>query len=119
MIPGEFVFLGTPRRDSSAAGGPGFYILSFLSHFLGGLSPPPFLVLLSANSPRLGQTADQFNNIWGSRRIFSFYETKAMIRGKVVIQHSTFLQHLSQQLLYCQILPSEHPRSEDHTSELH
>jgi len=55
----------------------------------------------------LARTADEFNDIWGSRRIFSFYETKAMIRSKVVIQHSTFLQHLSQQLLYCQIVPRE------------
>jgi hypothetical protein len=93
------VFLGTPHRGSSSASGPGFFILSFLSHILCCLSPPPFLSLLRANSPSLARTADEFNDVWGSRRISSFCETKAMVCGKLVIQHSTFLQHLSQQLL--------------------
>ena len=92
------IFLGTPHRGSSSASGPGFRILSFLGQILCCLGPPLFISLLRANSPSLARTADQFNNVWGSRRIFSFYETKA-IRGKLVIQHSTFLQHLSQQLL--------------------
>ena len=96
------VFLGTPHRYSPSAHGPWLLIRFFLC-----LPSPPLVHLLRANSSLLARIADQFNNIWGSRRIFSFYETKAMIRSKVVIQHSTFLQHLSQQLLYCQIVPRE------------
>jgi hypothetical protein len=92
------VFLGTPHWGSSASRSE-FHILSFLLRILCCLSPPPFLSLLRANSPLLAQMADEFNDVWGSRRIFSFCETKATF-GKMVIQHSTFLQHLSHQLLF-------------------
>src|SRR5229473_4302768 len=93
------IFLGTPHQGSSSASGPVFRILSSLRQILCCLSPPPFLSLLRANSPSLARTASQFKDVWGSRRIFSFYETKATFRGKMVIRHSTFLQHFSQQLL--------------------
>jgi hypothetical protein len=101
------VFLGTPHLGSSSASGPGFRILSSLRQILCCLSPPPFLSLLRANSPKLAQTANQFKDVWGSRRIFSFYETKATFRGKMVIQHSSFLQKFSTFLSnsYCQIVP--------------
>ena len=90
------IFLGTPHQGSSSASGPVFRILSSLRQILCCLSPPPFLSLLRANSPSLARTANQFKDVWGSRRMFSFYETNPTFRGKMVIRHSTFLQHLSQ-----------------------
>jgi hypothetical protein len=80
------VFLGTPHRGSSSASGPEFNILSSLLQILCCLSPPPFPSFLRANSPKLARIADEFNDVWGSRRIFSFCETKATFRGKIVIQ---------------------------------
>ncbi len=87
------VFLGTPHRGSFAnRAGLLFRLITFRSS-------PPLLHLLEARSLLLNQIADQFNNIWGSRRIFSFRETKAMFNWKIVTHHSTFLRHLSHQLL--------------------
>jgi protein SERAC1 len=88
------VFLGTPHRGSSSANRA-----SLLIRLLTFRSSPPLLHLLCAKSLLLNQIADQFNNIWGSRRIFSFRETKAMFNWKIVTHHSTFLRHLSHQLL--------------------
>ncbi len=99
------VFLGTPHRGSSSASGPPFcFIRFFLRRKI-----PPLLRLLRAKSTSLVLMATQFNNIWespgqfkgirGSQSIFTFCETKAMFGAKMVIHHSTFLQHLSHQLL--------------------
>jgi hypothetical protein len=98
------IFLGTPHRGSSSARGPCFLIRLFLRRHI-----PPLLRLLRAKSPSLVSMADRFNNIWkssdrfkgirGSPSLFSFCETKAMFGCKMVIHHSTFLQHLSHQLL--------------------
>ncbi len=88
------VFLGTPHRSSSSANGPGFLIRSKLH-----LPIPPLLRLLRANTSLLAQIADRFNNIWGSRRVFTFLETNATIGFGIVIHHSTFLQNFFHQLL--------------------
>ena len=98
------VFLGTPHRGSSLASVPYYFIRLFL-----GRQISPLLRHLRAKSTSLVSMATQFNNIWGSpdqfegirgaQSIFSFCETKAMFGYKVVVHHSTFLQHLSHQLL--------------------
>src|SRR5258708_27008089 len=99
------VFLGTPHRGSSSASGlPGIPIRFFIRRQI-----PPLLLLLRAKSPSLVAMAERFNDIWespdryngirGSQSIYSFCETKPMFGAKMVIRHSTFLQHLSHQLL--------------------
>ncbi len=88
------VFLGTPHRGTYSANVAAAY---FCSNLL--VQTLPLLSLLRANSPSLTRIADQFNDVWGSRRIFSLCETKPMFGAKMVIHHSTFLQHLSHQLL--------------------
>ncbi len=88
------VFLGTPHRGSSLANNAGLLFRLFT------LRPsPPLLRLLRAKNLLLNQIADQFNNIWGSRCIFSFRETKAMFNWKIVTHYSILLRHLSHQLI--------------------
>jgi hypothetical protein len=94
------VFLGTPHRGSSSAKGTCFLIRSILH-----LPVPPLLRLLRANSSLLARIADQFNNIWGSRPIFTFRETIATVGLGIVIHHLTFLQ-----LLFHQLLLSDRPQ---------
>ena len=90
------VFLGTPHRGSSSTKGSWFLGRSSLFHPTASL-----LRVLRANSSLLARIADQFNNIWGSRPIFTFRETKGMVGFGIgiVIYHLTFLQHLFHQLL--------------------
>src|SRR5260370_12513832 len=78
------VFLGTPHRYSPSAHGPWLLIRFFLC-----LPSPPLVHLLRANSSLLARIADQFNNIWGSRPIFTFRETSAMVGFGKVIHHLT------------------------------
>ncbi|SRR5258707_8437170 len=88
------VFLGTPHRGSSSANAAAAYF-----RLIPLVQIPPLIRLLRKNSSLLVQIAEQFSNIWGPRRIFSFCETNPTFRGKMVIQNSTFLQHLSHQSL--------------------
>jgi hypothetical protein len=88
------IFLGTPHLGSSLVNRTCYRIRSILH-----IPIPQVLRLQHGNPLMLGQIADQFNNIWGSRRIYSFCETKAMFSWKIVIHHSMFLQHLSHRLL--------------------
>jgi hypothetical protein len=92
-------FLGTPHRGSSSANEAAAYF-----RLIPLAKTPPLISLLCKNSSLLVQTAEQFSNIWGSRRIFSFCETSPMFGLRMVIHHSAFLRHLSQNS-YCQVVP--------------
>ncbi len=88
------VFLGTPHRGSSSASEAAacFHLIPFVH-------TPPLIRLLCKNSSSLAQIAEQFSNIWGPRRIFTFCETEPTFGRRMVIHHSAFLRHLSHQLL--------------------
>jgi hypothetical protein len=88
------VLSGTPHRGSSSANTAAAYI-----RLIPLLQTPPLILLLRKDSSLLAQIAEQFSNIWGSRRIFSFCETKPTFGLRTVIHHSAFLWHLSHQLL--------------------
>ncbi len=88
------VFSGTPHRGSSSANAAAAYF-----RLIPFVKTPPLIHLLRKDSPLLAQIAEQFSNIWGSRRIFSFCETNPTFGPRTVIHHSSFLRHLSQQLL--------------------
>jgi len=88
------LFSGTPHRGSSSATAAAAYF-----RLIPFVKTPPLIRLLRKDSPLLAQIAEQFSNIWGSRRVFSFCETNPTFGPRTVIHHSSFLRHLSQQLL--------------------
>jgi hypothetical protein len=88
------IFLGTPHRGSPVASGANLAIRLTTCH-----QPPPLLYFLRAKSQELDKIANEFTNIWKSRPIYSFCETRRMGNMIIVIHHSTFLQRLSHQLL--------------------
>jgi hypothetical protein len=74
------VFLGTPHRGSSSAN-----VAAVCFHLIPFVHTPPLIRLLRENSPLLVQIAEQFSDIWGSRRIFSFCETEPTVGPRMVI----------------------------------
>jgi hypothetical protein len=91
---GGIVFSGTPHRGSSSANEAAAYL-----RLIPLVKTPPLISLLCKNSSLLVQIAEEFSNIWGSRRIFSFCETEPTFGLKMVIHHSAFHRHLSHQFL--------------------
>ena len=71
------VFLGTPHRGSHLA-----RAASSISKRIPGASD--LLPILQANSSTLNKIAEQFNNRWGARPLFSFRETKGTIGFMVI-----------------------------------
>jgi hypothetical protein len=71
------VFLGTPHRGSHLASAA-----SSISRRIPGSSQ--LLPILQANSSTLAQIAERFNNIWGTRPLFSFRETTGTIGFMVI-----------------------------------
>jgi hypothetical protein len=96
------VFVGTPHRGSSSA-----EEAAVCFHLIPFVHTPPLIRLLCKNSSLLVQIAEQFGNIWGSRRIFSFCETKPTVGLRKVIHHSAFLRHFSHQLLLFRLSPGK------------
>jgi hypothetical protein len=88
------IFLGTPHRGSSSANEAAAYF-----RLIPFVHTPPLVRLLRKDSSLLAQIAEQFSNIWGPRRIFSFCETEPTFGLRMVIYHSAFLRHLSHQFL--------------------
>ncbi len=88
------LFLGTPHQGSSSAN-----TADACFDLIRLVKTPPLISLLRKDSPLLAQIGEQFSNIWGSRRLFTFCETNATFGPRTVIHHSAFLRHLSQQLL--------------------
>jgi len=76
------VFLGTPHRGAHIANRA-----SLLINCIPWLPSSRLLHLLRAQSSLLAQIAEEFNNIWGSRPIFSFRETTAMFGFGMVVHH--------------------------------
>ena len=78
------VFLGPPHRGSSSASEAAacFHLIPFVH-------TPPLIRLLCKNSPSLAQIAEQFSDIWGSRRILPFCETEPTV-GLIMVINPPF-----------------------------
>jgi predicted alpha/beta hydrolase family esterase len=89
------VFLGTPHRGSSSANEAAacFHLIPFVH-------TPPLIRLLCKDSPLLVQIAEQFGDIWGPRRIFSFCETEPTVGLKMVVPRKEAITYLRGEQIY-------------------
>jgi hypothetical protein len=87
------VFLGTPHRGSPLA-----RAASSISKRIPGSSH--LLPILQANSSTLAEIAEQFNNRWGSRPLFSFRETTGTIGFMIIVPQENAVTNCENETVY-------------------
>src|SRR6266403_1435349 len=92
------VFLATPHRGSHLAN-----TASRVFGHIPGLSR--LLPFLEANSSCLAEVAERFNNLWGTRPLFSFRETMKTYGLMVICRSISLLCFLTD--FDCQVVPQE------------
>lgn len=87
------LFLGTPHRGSPLASAA-----SSISKRIPGSSQ--LLPILQANSSTLAQIADRFNNLWGSRPLFSFRETTGTLGFMMIVPQENAATNCQNETVY-------------------